>query len=265
MNRSYCLTGVDGTGKTALGDYLVNLGSFSCVFNAPKYNIEPNDRDLYLLSVCSKINEYADTSRNYTMKAIGLFLSLSVYQRRLTRLKRQVKKGESFGILQERHPVIDTIAYVRGTYGKQLSCDDLSALTKVLSSEEAFWLNKQIAGLFGTQKAKGRELIAFLKSIGSSTIQQSYKDLSSIYQYTEKPLVFLTVANAETVKQRFASRQRLEVHECEHELMKVQGIKIAVLESLNIPYKSIDTSSRNVETTGAQINELIKKYEVCYA
>jgi hypothetical protein len=110
MNR-VAITGVDGTGKTTLVRALAAAEEPGLVaFRAPQYHEHPAAPRAALARAIDAMSEHADASRQPALKAVALFMSMTLYGE----VERQLETALApVTLVGERQCYLDSLAYAR--------------------------------------------------------------------------------------------------------------------------------------------------------
>ncbi len=236
--KTAIITGIDGTGKSTFIKQLYqeyagksSAGFFAC----PSYHHLPGSQMDELSIIFEKINSLGNEYKQNDIKALGLYLQMSLYS---TVLKKFEASPDIDIVISERNAIIDTVVY-GSLYAKSITGN----------IEQAYWqplLEKELNQLFSGAFHKVEEWInylngfmdekqsfwgytGFLKKLFTSTPESIIQNLSRFFDLKLPDIVYFLKIDPRVAIERLRKREKqLELHE-----------NPALLEALQIKYLSL--------------------------
>jgi len=221
--RTAIITGIDGTGKSTLINQLyVEHKQISSIkmFSCPSYHIIPGSGVEELSILFEKINNLGNELKHSDIKALGLFLQMSLYSCVLNKHKSQ---ADISLVISERHAILDTAVY-GAFYAKRVTGSiDINMWKPVIEKELEMLVPKGfeivenwILKVNEMTKEKNTfwNYTGFLKRLFSLPPEFIIADLSRYFQL-EFPdeIIFLRIESELAVERLRQRNKQLELHE----------------------------------------------------
>jgi thymidylate kinase len=236
--KTAIITGIDGTGKSTYIKQLYaeyagksSAGFFAC----PSYHHLPGSQMDELSIIFEKINSFGNEYKHNDIKALGLYLQMSLYS---PVLKIFEASPDINIVISERNAIIDTVVY-GSLYAKSITGN----------IEQAHWqplLEKELDQLFPGAFQKVQEWInylngftgeghsfwnytGFLKKLFTSTPESIIENLCRFFNLALPDVICFLKIDPHVAIERLKQREKqLELHE-----------NPALLEALQMKYLSL--------------------------
>jgi thymidylate kinase len=247
--KTAIITGIDGSGKSTLIKRLYQ--EYSAIpsvkiFACPSYHHIPGSGADELSVIFEKLNRLGNEHHDYDLKALGLYLQMSLYN---SVLQRFCELPSVSLIISERHALIDTIVY-GGVYAKIIKgVIDQQVWQPIIEKE----LDKLQPGAFEKVKEWIKYLnkrnpkeynfwnyTGFFKKIFAEPEEALISRLSDLFDLTLPDQICFLKIKPQTAIQRLKQRSnQLELHENASRLNALQDKYLQLLQNIKDIYPNI--------------------------
>lgn len=267
--RRVAIVGIDGSGKTALiqrlRQYTASVPDWLVAFNCPRFHDTPDAPLAGLSSHLQALSDAADDLGSFELKIAALYLRMTLYGP----VERFFLDTFASGLLvSERHPLVDTLAYVPLYRSRAVTAVNAIAVEPLLRAR----LDEQSPGAYEAARAwhelenrrLGREidfwaLAADVVKTFAAPFDDVLADFGARYRTTLPDAVVLLEVDVAEAARRLRNRDsgRLELHEDGRALAVLRDTYDLVLDQLT--RLRPETEVRRIVNAGRSIDDTMEE------
>ncbi len=265
------LTGIDGTGKSTFMNQLYRelptdgrLKLISC----PYYHSLPGSGIEEISRLFSAINLFGNEHQQADIKALGLFLQMSLYNKAIQFISSENNHPEL--VISERHPLIDTFVYaalyVPFLKGIEQSSNLERQLLNELSELQPYALQHIVSQIENTLPETTplksmSEYCAYLKRLFSKPLPDIFKQLKTSFELNlPNRIIFIDLDPSQALERLQQSNKQLEIHESSSRLTALRKAYLMFFNFLKQEHPEIKVEITQVASYSELKNLVLESY-----